>query len=1329
LGAHCFSPLPVRYQRTTTDRTPSHDLEKNREAAFKAKSLVTAKVKARLEKVAVKEPEFAHILAEVAGDVLSSFGRLMASPDAARHVHEALFYFFEGYETRDGEVLFKMIEHTVREAVKRAEEAGVSDAEYRIKQFVLEVIDVLARAGERYRRDALKGVLTVEKALRVTAFAGLSTAALYSVYSGLYSEAVVSSVASAIALVDVGRFREAVEYVQRAAKALYEAARDVFEQVKVTVQRLVELFVEAVTRVLAWIDEHRAYLFLMAAVAAGVVALATALNMWGLIELEKLAYAASLTPFIPGGVKEYSREEVFSILKNDTDPYEKFKEVAKAANAGGVKLAEPWESLRVLIMPKPSEEKRLMRGGGGAELYSKYRKDENYRRALLYATLALEEAFGVYRKDVEEREKVVQRVEVGEGPFKKVVYVADLGQIKQLAEEEEAAFEKALSTLRERLNEYAVKYGLGDLLDVKEDVARRLAEAKAPELSKFNDVSFGVKALAALMAYREYALGRRGVFGVAAWYWLEVGGSAWLFYYAPITAYDKAEKARAERRVAVEELVAEAFRRLFLKPGADYNRGFVELLGNGRLALELVEEKTKEKTESYVFKLYRVEEGGGLEELDIKLRITKVGESITYTLIFGVERWREFFRPELEAAVKAAEVIRERLPVEDRLPYMVGWVDSDVAISKGWLKMGTSHLWQLAETYALFGWSVVGLRMNLTLEGPKLQVVIEAPLEKLDEAIKKSAESGWLKMLGTKAELKGLEHMKSWDDLKRWVVENWGLVVDAAVRRLGEGVRGELEALRNKLNDDRIAREVVAPALLLLQVERLGVNEVTLKYFGAVVSGAIGGDGYVSAARKEIGLTSGEREVALLWMAVLAAHGIEAEVRGAGRGFDVVSSGDDAVRLARLYFLYGAPLLEGDERFISHKLAEAVELGAKEPLDIRWEGLRRKTEDGPVAADLIISVGGAAVKYNVYLRKNAIELNFHSRDRSRVELAARLLRLAGVSAEVKKVKADGRDVWYVYASTDVLAAGRKELREAVRKVVKEALKEGWLGEKKARRWLEKLEKGLTLEEGWPRYNVMLKDGALVVRFTSTNPASIKQEAQRFRKMGLEEGSHFSVKMPEEGRYGYVSILRKGLKRAARLSVRGEGEQQRLAAKFVELILRRAEEAGEEVLKKAEEIVEEGRARGSQKLERFKERVEVNGKTYVVEVRGGKAVEEDRDGRRLLRIRITAEVGRVEGEHIVDRVVREYTITYSRRGRNNATVGRAVARADAPGGREADAERYSALIKALTGKEPRIIVRSDGTIELNCYEGHLEGFMRYKELADDIEEWLEETSRR
>jgi len=1151
---------------------------------------------------------------------------------------------------------------------------------------------------------------------RETASAGLS-AALYSVYSGLYSEAVVSSVASAVALAEVGRFREAVQYVQKAAKALYEAAKDVFEHVKITVQRLVELFVEAVARVLAWVDEHKAYLFLMAAVAAGVVALNIVLDMWGLIEHGKLAYAASLTPFIPAGVKEYSREEAFKVLREAPDPYEKFKEVAKKANAGGVKLAEPWESLRIIIAPRPSEERRLMMGGG-AELYSKYREDERMKKALFYATLALEEAFGVYRtalkEVVEGLRKAVEKREVGEGPFKKVVYVADLGLLTQLAEKEEAAFGDALKVLRERLNEYAVKYGLRDLLDVDEDVVRRLAEAKQAGLSEFGGASFGVKALAALIAYREYALGRRGAFGKAAWYWLEVGGSAWLLYYAPSWAYIKAKKARAERPAAVEELVAEALRRLFLKPGADHHSRFVEELTKGcRLALEL----EKETKSSYVFRLFKLEEGGGLKELDIKLRIAKVGEGeevgITYTLTFDdVERWLGFFGQELEVGVKAAEEVMERLPVEDRFPYMVGWVASDVTISGGRLEMPTSHLWQLAETHTLFDWSnIVMFRINLTLEGSKPQFYAYTSLDKLDDMIRKSAEGGWLKMLGIKAE--------SWDGLKRWVVENWDVVVDAAVRRLGEEVRGELEALKDRLNDDKVAREVVAPALLLMQAERLGVDESTLRYFAAAASGAIDGDGYVSAADGKVGLTSGERAVALLWKAALAAHDIEAEVRGTGRRkFNVVASGDDAVKLTNLYFLYGPPLLEGDERIINHKLAEAVELAAM-GLDIRWEGLRR-TDKGRVAADLTISGGNAAVKYDVYLG-NKVELQFSSTNRSRVELAARLLRLAGVSAEIKRTMKGDKDVWYVYASTDKLAAGHEELRKALAEIVRRAVENGWVDAGKAEHWLEKLEKGLTLREGWPRYKVRLVEGALVVRYETTNSGNIEREAQRLEKMGLKRGVHFSVKMPEGGQAGYVSVLKEGLAYAAWLSVYGTEGQRDLAADFVKYILRRAEEAGDDVYEKAREIIEEGKSRSSLTLKGFEKEVEVNGEKHKVKViDGGAEFDVGRSGKLLLRIRITAEVGGVR---------REYTITYGRYGDDNEARGFAYARADAPDDREEDAERLAAVVEALTGVKPKIRRRSDGTIEIVCGRTHLEGFMRYTELADAIKKWLEETRRR
>jgi hypothetical protein len=1172
------------------------------------------------------------------------------------------------------------------------------------------------------------------------ASAGLS-AAPYSVYHGLYLGAVASSVASAVAFVEVGLLREAVEYVQKAAKTLYEGARDVFEHVRVTAQRLVKLFVEAVTRVLAWVDEHKAYLFLKAAVAAGVVALGVALNLWGLVELEKLAYAASLTPFVAGLADAWeraagvgSREEMLRILRSAPDPYEKFREIAKAANAGKVKLAEPWESLRVLIMPRPSEERKLM-WGGGVTLYSKYREDENYKRALFYAVFALEGAFGVYRSALGEYaeglKKAVRREEVGEETFKKVVYMPDLGQLKQLAKEESRAFEDALKVLRERLNEYAVRHGLRDLLDVKEGVARGLAEAKAPKLSEFGGVNFGIKAYAALIAYREYALGGRGAFGAAVWHWLEVGGSAWLLYYAPVTAYIKAKKAEVGRPVAVEEMLVEALRRLFLKPGADHYHSFVkELTKGGKLALML----ENEAESSYVFKLYNMKEGGKLVELEgVKLRITKVGKrkgeeaGITYTLELGA-RWRELAKRELEAAEKAAEEVGGRLPVKDSLLYMAGWDTSDVAISRnkkgeGVLVMDTSHLWQLAETYALFGWSYVTVHgVSLTLEGPKPRFHTRTSLGELDRAIKKSAEDGWLKMLGVEAE--------SWDGLKWWVADHWGEVLGAVNERLKEGVEigsgfdlagalEELKGLKSRLDDDKIAREVIAPTLLLIQAEKLGVNKETLRYFAAVASGAIGGDGYVSKAMGEVVLTSGKRAVALLWGAALAAHGIKAEVRRTWNAFEVVASGGGAARLASLYFLYGPPLLEGGgHRLKNHKLAEAVELGA-EGISISWEGLRR-TEKGLIAADLTILADDIIkIKYNVYLHSDKISLQFASTDRSRVEQAARLLRLAGVTAEVRKE--GSRDVWYVVATTDMLAAGREELRKTLAQIVKKAVENGWVEAGKAEGWLEKLERGRTLMEGWPKCHVGLSSsGGLEVRFSSPNLDSIVREAQRLEKMGLVEGVHFVVKMPEGGKAGYVLVLKEGLAYAAWLSVYGSGRQRELAAEFVEYILQRAEEAGEEVYEKTRKIIVEGMSRGSLTLKGFEKEVEVDGRRHVVKVIGGGAeLKEMQVGKLLLRIKITAEV---------DGVRSKYAVTFGRY-RGNEARGFAYARTDVPGGREADAERFSALIKALTGREPKVYQKSGGKIMMKCSRWHLEGFARYAELADDIERWLEETSRK
>jgi hypothetical protein len=544
----------------------------------------------------------------------------------------------------------------------------------------------------------------------------------------------------------------------------------------------------------------------------------------------------------------------------------------------------------------------------------------------------------------------------------------------------------------------------------------------------------------------------------------------------------------------------------------------------------------------------------------------------------------------------------------------------------------------------------------------------------------------------------------------------------SVVRRVLSGEDPYVYCLARDCARDEVVRKFVAPALELIMLDKALRGEFDRErarlIFGEMYATAVAGDGTVGPKRVELAV-GGELGggAALLHLATLHLLNqlLPKELKFNARAYEgkgvynIATYGADATRLMRLLAI-SAPSAGGE--YLSPKFNEFVK-EARVEVQLDRDNIRL-TDGGNVAADLTLSEAGAAVKYNVYLRGDAVELQFASTDRSRVELAARLLRLAGVSAEVKKE--GGRDVWYIEATTDKLAASRKELRDALAEVVRWAAENGGVEAGKAERWLEKLEKGLTLKEGWPKYHVGLAKGALVVIYRSTNPDSIQRETQRLREMGLVESVHFSAKMPEEGgRIGYISILREGLAYAAWLSVHGKGEQRELAAEFVEYILRRAEEAGKEVYEKAGEIIEEGKTRGSLRLEGF-EKV-VDGRLVRV-LGGGAEFDVGRSGKTLLRIRITAEVGNVR---------REYEITYGRYGKNNA-LGFAYARADVPGGREADAERFSALIKALTGKEPRIRRKSDGTIELECYEGHLEGFMRFAELADAIARWLEETGR-
>jgi hypothetical protein len=499
----------------------------------------------------------------------------------------------------------------------------------------------------------------------------------------------------------------------------------------------------------------------------------------------------------------------------------------------------------------------------------------------------------------------VERVSTMFGELEK--YVVDVMRLKDLMREREEASQKALETLKKRLLEYATKHPeLRELLKVDELRARELVEAGYNSLSEYSDASFGIKAYAALLAYRELAFGVKTTYGVAARYWLEEGKTPWLLYYAPKTAYSRAERTGGGGITTVEEAVAEAFRRLFLKPGAERYSRFVDKVleaARQRGGLVLEPEPKEEGKKTWMFKV------AGLE--GVKLMVSKIGKSASWTFALSLDsRWREFFREELGAVERVATTLKERWRVESPLPYMSGWLASDVSIRRKQLIMSTSSLLQAAVTKALFGWSdAVRLGLSLTLEGPKLVLRFHTSADVLDEAVRRDAEEGWLKLLGIEA--------RSWRGLKHKVAEHWGVVVEAVKKRL-ESVEvssgfdltralEELEGLKSKLDDDKVAREVMVPALLLVQAEKLGsdekMHEAALSYLGAVLWGGVGGDGYVSAADKEVSLASGKDSIALLWAAALAAYGVKPRVRSGGRGFEVRIVNDGAVRLAQLYVL------------------------------------------------------------------------------------------------------------------------------------------------------------------------------------------------------------------------------------------------------------------------------------------------------------------------------------------------------------------------------------------------------------------------------------------
>jgi hypothetical protein len=910
-----------------------------------------------------------------------------------------------------------------------------------------------------------------------------------------------------------------------------------------------ELFVEAVARVLAWVDAHKAYLFLAAAVAAGLMAASAAMNLWGLIELHRLAYAVAGAPLFVGLAETGERAaERFEALAERYMRWRMDEEAVDGVLKAPLRGEGPHAAFRRLAesgsLPKPLAElgKALAKVEGEAE------KD-----AAVVATLVL------YRALIRNAEAYGEWAELyrwARGLAGRQEFAVTAGEIGRLREAH-GRLGEAAELARRELNSVLASYSRSDLyerlkplLEVDLKRAEGLAEARSGELSKFGGASMGTKAYAALLS-----IARDGIYGHAAMLLAGEGALADIAISTPATAYQKAWRIAKGRGEAVdpsrsgrpswEDRAASALLRYLLSGAIDGDLKF-RRVGEG-------------------FEVLRTY--GGVEARVDTLKIGKTAASSKA----GEEEVRRFVEEARRVAPDLSGIRKMRQTLE--------WLATDASFSKGLIEATTAHPWQLAWYIALFGEpeSISG-GANVTRKGRRPNVAMFWPREVLDRIIAEESKElepllgrpvkGWRDLVDAISWSQILERVGELADaLKPWIgpertkdaeregrarrmlgelalfahfaearrglddgewrrerVERLSRAVEAlsggriageyaerlarAIIRYAEGnkkdaegrieklaeelagvlkedvgrVRGEvwgvvdfalddMYCLARDCADDKIARKFVEPALELIMLDKAlrgGFDRrEALLWFGEMYATAIAGDGSVESDRVELAV-GGELEggAALLRLATLhllnellsedLKFGVHTYVKEGI--YLIAATGDDAARLMRLLAV-AAPSAGGG--YLSPKFDGFV--GEAQVRVRSDEGSIRRTKRGLVAADLTISEGDIKVKYNVYLREHDITVQFSSADRSRAELAARLLKLAGINAEMKRV--GERDEWRVRATTDRLAAGRRELRDALAEIVREALAKGWVDAGKAERWLDKLEGGLTLREG------------------------------------------------------------------------------------------------------------------------------------------------------------------------------------------------------------------------------------------------------------------------
>ncbi len=443
----------------------------------------------------------------------------------------------------------------------------------------------------------------------------------------------------------------------------------------------------------------------------------------GLVELEKLAYAAVGAPLVAGLADAGGRAvERFGVVADrwrvDENEKQKIEEVINEIINAPLKGERPFSKLTSLKnLPKLLAELRRV---------LKDVKDEVERDAAVVAALVL---YKTLVKNAEVYRKWAGLYKWARGLVEKQEFTVTVDKIRELREAQRR-LEEAAEEVRRELNAVLALYAshsrdlyekLKPHLEVGVKKAEELAVARSVELGNYSDANMGTKAYAALLSVT-----KGGIYGHAAMLLMAKGALTDVVLLTPKGAHEKAKGIARRRGEAVDPSYSRRRGRSVGQPSLEDRAASVLLrflIGYDEADLKF---RRVEKSGRKGFQVSRTFDG-----VDAPVGELWIGKSVAR---FNASE------EELGRRVEEAKRTAPDLSGFDKAPQYLEWHATDVTTSRGQIEAGTVHSWQLRWYFSLLGdeQRFSGGGTNVTKEGFKPFVTAYWPREREDQILGES---------------------------------------------------------------------------------------------------------------------------------------------------------------------------------------------------------------------------------------------------------------------------------------------------------------------------------------------------------------------------------------------------------------------------------------------------------------------------------------------------------------------------------------------------------------------------------------------------------------